>query len=359
MLIFRRTLLREFADIALGVFLVMLAIIIVTQLVRFLGAAASGTVAPEGVLALLGFMAIYYLPILMALTLFVSVLLSLTRSYRDYEMVVWFSSGLSITAWIRPVLTFAVPMAVVIAGLSLFLSPWAFGKSEEYRRQLEAREDVATPTPGIFRESRREDRVYFVGSAAGDGGTVSDIFVSSVQHQQLGVTVAKNGYQETRKNGDRFLVLLHGRRYEGVPGSAAYRITDFERYEVRLQAYEALQVIPQKRGSSTRELLREGTPASLAEFVWRAGLPVSALLLALLAIPLSFVNPRIGRSFNLILALSVYIIYSNSLSIARGLVAEQKISLMLGFWGVHLFMLLLLLLLFYRRLAVISFRIRR
>ncbi|HUL40765.1 MAG TPA: LPS export ABC transporter permease LptF [Burkholderiales bacterium] len=359
-MIFRRVLLREFADVALVLFVVMFAIVIVTQLVRFLGAAASGEVAPEGVLALLGFMALYYLPVLMTLTLFISVLLSLTRSYRDYEMVVWFSSGMSITAWIRPVLTFAIPMVVVIAALSLFLSPWAFDKSEQYRHQLEAREDVATPTPGIFRESKHADRVYFVGSAAGAGNTVSDIFVSSVQHQQLGIMVAKSGYQETRKNGDRFLVLMHGTRYEGAPGSAAYKITDFDKYEIRVEPYEANQVVPQKRGATTLELLRENTPASLAEFVWRAGLPVSALLLVLLAIPLSFVNPRVGRSFNLILALAVYMVYSNSLSIARGLVAQQKIGLELGFWGVHAFMLLLLLALFYRRLAMFSlFRIAR
>ncbi len=353
-MIFRRALLREFADLALAVFVVMFAIIIVTQLVRFLGAAASGTVAPEGVIALLGFMAIYYLPVLMALTLFISVLLSLTRSYRDSEMIVWFSSGISITAWIRPVLAFAVPLVAIIAVLSLFLSPWAFGKSEQYRRQLEARDDVATPTPGVFRESKQADRVYFVGSAAGEGDTVSDIFVSSVQNQQLGIMVAKNGYQETRENGDRFLVLLHGRRYEGPPGSPEYKITDFDKYDIRVEPYEAKQEVPQGRGTSTLDLLREGSPASLAEFVWRAGLPVSALLLALLAIPLSFVNPRVGRSFNLILALAAYMVYSNSLSIARGLVAQQKISLMLGFWGVHVFMLVLLLLLFYRRLAVFS-----
>ena len=351
-MIFRRSLLREFAHVALAVFVVMFAIIIVTQLVRFLGAAASGTVAPEGVVALLGFMAIYLLPVLMALTLFISVLVSLTRSYRDSEMIVWFSSGISITAWVRPVLTFAVPIVAIIAILSLFLSPWAFGKSEQYRRQLEARDDIATPTPGVFRESKQADRVYFVGSAAGEGDTVSDIFVSSVQNQQLGIMVAKNGYQETRENGDRFLVLLHGQRYEGPPGSPEYKITDFDKYDIRIEPYEATKQVPQGRGTSTLDLLREGSPASLAEFVWRAGLPVSALLLALLAIPLSFVNPRVGRSFNLILALAVYMVYSNSLSIARGLVAQQKISLTLGFWGVHVFMLLLLLLLFYRRLKL-------
>ncbi|MGH8349544.1 MAG: LptF/LptG family permease, partial [Pseudomonas sp.] len=102
----------------------------------------------------------------------------------------------------------------------------------------------------------------------------------------------------------------------------------------------------------TLVLLREGSAPSLAEFVWRAGLPISALILALLAVPLSFVNPRVGRSFNLILALTVYMLYSNSLSIARGLVAQQKISLTLGFWGVHIFMLAILALLFYKRLSV-------
>ena len=358
-MIFRRALLREFADLSLAVFVVMFAIIIVTQLVRFLGAAASGVVAPEGVIALLGFRAIYYLPVLLTLTLFISVLLSLTRSYRDSEMIVWLSSGISITSWIRPVLMFAVPLVIIIAVLSLFLSPWAFGKSEEYRRQMEATDEVATPTPGVFRESRQAERVYFVGSAAGEGNTVSDIFVSSVEHQQLDILMAKNGYQETRENGDRFLVLLHGRRYEGLPGSPDYKIADFDKYEIRIEPYEAKQVAPQRRGTPTLHLLREGSPASLAEFVWRAGLPLSALLLALLAIPLSFVNPRVGRSFNLILALAVYIVYSNSLSIARGLVAQQKINLTLGFWGVHVFMLLLLLLLFYRRLAVFSlFRIK-
>lgn len=351
-MIFRRVLLREFADIALAVFVILLAIVLVTQLVRFLGAAASGIVAPEGVIALLGFRAIYYLPVLVALTLFVAVLLSLTRSYRDSEMIVWFSSGIGITAWIRPVTLFAVPMVAVIAVLSLFLSPWAFDRGEDYRYQLDSRDDVATATPGVFRESKQADRVYFVGSAAGEGNTVADIFVSSVQHQQIGTMVAKNGYQETRANGDRFLVLLHGQRYEGPPGSPEYKVTDFEKYEMRIEPYEAKREMPQGRATSTLDLLRQRTPASLAEFVWRAGLPISALILALLAVPLSFVNPRIGRSFNLILALAIYMVYSNSLSIARGLVAQQKIGVTLGFWGVHIFMLAVLALLFYKRLSV-------
>ena len=128
MQIFRQSLVREFAATAVAAFVVLLGITITTQLVRFLGLAAGGSITFSGVFALLAFTSFSYLPVLLSLTLFIAVLMSLTRCYRDSEMIVWFSSGLSLTAWIRPVLSFAVPIVIVIALLSLLLSPWAITK---------------------------------------------------------------------------------------------------------------------------------------------------------------------------------------------------------------------------------------
>ena len=105
-MIFRRTLLREFAITAVGVFLVLVGITLTTQFIRYLGQAAAGTLAVDAVVAMLSFSALGYFPVLLSLTLFVSVLMTLTRSYRDSEMVVWFSSGMSLYAWVRPVLVF-------------------------------------------------------------------------------------------------------------------------------------------------------------------------------------------------------------------------------------------------------------
>ena len=79
------------------------------------------------------------------------------------------------------------------------------------------------------------------------------------------------------------------------------------------------------------------------------------MLLALLAIPLSYVNPRAGRSLNLVLAILVYMIYNNVLSIAQAWVAQQKIGLAAGLWGVHLIMLVILAALFARRMTLFSF----
>jgi len=352
--IFRNSLLREIASSALGVFLVLLAITLTTRLIRFLGQAASGTLAGEAVLAMLGFTALGSLAVLLSLTLFIAVLMTLTRSYRDSEMIVWFSSGVSLLAWVRPVLTFAVPVVVTIAGLSLALSPWAASMTEELRVQLDSRDEVAGVAPGVFRESRQNERVFFVEHIDGEEGVVANIFVRSLQHQREGVMVARRGHQETAPNGDRFLVLLDGRRYEGTPGTAEYRVTRFERYAMRIEAYEAKRDQPTVKSMDTLELLQLRSPSAMGELAWRVGVPVSALVLSLLAIPLAFVSPRGGRWLNLVFALLVYMTYSNCLSVAQAWIAQERIGVTAGLWGVHLVMLLVLVVMFVRRIAVFS-----
>jgi lipopolysaccharide export system permease protein len=350
--IFQRSLLREFGQLALAVFATLFAITLTTQLIRFLGQAAGGKVQTESVLALLGFSALNYLPVLLSLTLFVTVLMTLSRSYRDSEMVIWFGSGLSLTAWIRPVLVFAAPLVLLIAALSLFLSPWAIDKSEDYRRQMETRDDASRVAPGIFREAGSADRVFFVEAVAGDETNVQNVFIAQMRQGKLAIMTSKRGYREAAPNGDRFVVLLNGRRYDGTPGTPEYKVMDFERYAIRVETRD-----PQGEQSSTKALptfalLRDRTNGNLAELLWRIGLPLSALTLALLAIPLSFVNPRASRSMNLIFALLTYMVYSNLISIAQAWVSQGRLSFTTGWWVVHAAMFLVLVLMFYRRLRV-------
>lgn len=353
-MIFRRSLMREFGALALAVFSVLFAITLTTQLIRFLGQAASGAIASDGVLALLVFTTLSGLPVLLSLTLFISVLMTITRSYGDSEMIVWFSSGVSLVAWIRPVLMFALPLVFTIALLSLLLSPWAAAKRADFKQQLESRDDVSAVAPGVFKESRSSQRVFFIERFDSVENRLANIFVHSVRGDEIATTVAERGYQQTVDNGDRYLVLLNGRHYQGPPGSPEYRITDFERYSIRIEDVAAERDLPSTKSMTTASLLREPTITGLAELSWRIGLPLSALILSMLAIPFAFVNPRAGRSLNLILALLVFMTYSNFLSIAQAWVAQQKIDPWTGLWGVHVTMLAVLLLLFYRRLSAYS-----
>ena len=349
-MIFSRSLMREFGQVAMTVGAVLLAITFTTQIIRLLGKAAGGSLPADAVMIMLGFGALNYLPVVISLTLFIAVLLTLSRCYRDSEMVVWFANGKSLVDFIRPVMLFALPLVLAVGGLSLFLSPWALKQSAEYANRLDARSDVSRISSGVFRESKNADRVFFVESVDLQSNRIENIFVQSVQHQKLGVIVAEKGYQETHENGDKFIVLQNGRRYEGTPGQADYRIVDFERYAMRIESQAKQTGTPSAKTMSPQDILKEPTPERFAELHWRIGLPVSVLILSLLAIPLSYVNPRAGRSANLILALLIYMTYSNLMSIAQAWVAQGKLSPLIGLWPIHAFMALTLLAMFYHRL---------
>ena len=357
-MIFLRTLLREFATLATAVFLSLFLIAITTRLIRLLGHAAGGKIPSDAVVAFLGFSALGVLPVLLSLTLFITVLLALNRAWRDSEMVIWFSSGLSLAAWLRPVLIFAAPLVFVIALLSLVISPWSAQMAEQYRSRLDSRDDISRVEAGTFGESRSKDRVFFVESVAGDKSSVQNVFVSSVQHRRTGVMMSERGFTEYAPNGDRFLVMLSGRRYEGVPGDADFSVAEYDRYATRIQAKEGDEPEATQKSLSTLGLVENPTRVNLGELLWRVGVPLSALILALLAVPLSFVNPRAGRSINLLFALLTYMVYSNLLSISQARVAQGKLAFSTGWWLVHVLMGLVLMALFAQRLSP-YWRLRR
>jgi lipopolysaccharide export system permease protein len=354
--VFDRALVREFATTGFFVFSILLAIIVLTQLIRLLGESVGGSLPVEAVLVLLGFSALNYLPILLSISLFLSVLLTLTRSYSDSEMVVWFSAGMGLTRWVRPVMWYAFPVVAVIAVLSLVLTPWAMSKVDDIRLKLESRDDVAVAAPGTFRESRQADRVFFLETVAPGNNQVGNIFVQSVQQGKVGTIVARQGLQEIAANGDKFIVLLNGKRHEGTPGQLDYKIVEFERYAMRVETVESKVKPTNPKAYSTLYLLENRDSWNMSELNWRLGLPVSALLLSFLAIPFSYVNPRAGRSLNMISALILYMLYNNLMSVINNWVGQGKVSASTGLLGIHVVMIALVLALFYYRVSVFSFK---
>ena len=352
-MIFKRSLLQELYSTALATFLVLVGIVLAQRIAYYLGFAARGSLASDAINALLGFSMLKFLPMLLSLTIFLSVLLTLTRWHRNSEMVVWFSSGMGLAAWVRPVLAFALPLIAVIALLSLFVAPWATERGVEFREQLASRDELAAISPGVFKESSHADRVFFVESFNELGSTVRNVFVQSFQHQKLGIMVAQSGHRTIENNGDTFLIMENGRRYEGKQDTPEFSITEFERYAIRIEPNEVKHDPPTAKSKSTELLFGTRNSENIAELQWRMAMPISALVLVLLAIPLSFVDPRAGRSANLIMALLVFIIYNNMLSIMQAWVAQEKISPVVGLWPIHAALLALAAYLFYRRLFLL------
>lgn len=354
-MIFQRALRRDLLSTAGAVFTTLFTITITVMLIRILGQAAGGKVASADVVALIGFSALNYLPIILNLAGFMSVLLVVTRSYQDSEMVVWFASGLSLSRWIAPVLMFGLPIVIMTALLSFFLTPWSNQQSSVYKERYANREDIARVSPGKFQESSSSNRVFFVEGVAGDATKVKNIFVSSVRNGKTSVVVAKEGTIEIDSAGDKFLVMHQGRRYDGVPTQSDFQLMEFDRYGV-LMASKSAAVVgdTSARALSTWELLRTRNNFNDSELLWRVSLPLMGILLMLLAIPLGFVNPRGGRSANLLIALFLFVFYSNMLGYVQAMVVQSRSSFMLAWWPVHLVALLVVVIFFSWRLKVNS-----
>ena len=350
-MIFRRSLVRELTLTAIGLFVVLLGILFTNLVIRLLARAAGGTVAPDGVMALIGFNALFYLNILLTVALFLTVLLTLTRWYRDSEMIVWFASGQSLSAWLKPILLFAAPFLVAIVALSLFLSPWAERRKHEFERQLESRDEISLIAPGLFREFNRAKLVVFVESVNTFDGTIRNVYLQSTDETKDETTVARIGRLEEQPNGDRFLVLEDGRRYERKPGTLEYRVIEFEKLGRRIEPAEARALPTSRRSIPTETLFTSDGRLEQSELFWRISVPVLALMLTLLAIPLGQVNPRMGRSFNLLAAAFLYMIYTNGLNVVQSLIAQGKLDFWVGLIVPHAIAALTVFMLFRHRMA--------
>ncbi|MEO6354518.1 MAG: LPS export ABC transporter permease LptF [Oxalobacteraceae bacterium] len=354
-MIFQRALQRELVSTAGAVFTTLFTITLTVMLIRILGQAAGGRVASADVVQLIGFSALNYLPIILILTGFITVQLVISRSYQDSEMVVWFASGVSLTRWIRPILGFGIPIILLTAALSFVVTPWANGQSAEFKERFEKREDISRVSPGKFQESASADRIFFVEGLSGDVSKVQNVFVNTIKDGRNSIVVAKEGTIEIDGRGDKFLVMRKGRRYEGIPSEPDFRLMEFERYGV-LVTENSQAVVGDKNARSLpiHALLADRTVYNMGEVLWRVSLPLMGILLMLLAVPLSFVNPRAGRSANLIIALLLFTTYSNMVSYFQAAVVQSKLPFWVAWWPVHLVAVLLIVAMFFWRLNVNS-----
>ena len=310
-----------------GATLVVLATVVMTiMLIRVLGQASKGSVSPSDVLMVMGFTVLSQLSTILALSLFVSIVGTLSRMYRDSEMVIWMSAGRGLAALLGPLLRFSWPVLAAVAVLSLGVWPWANGQIADMKTRYERRGDLERVAPGQFQESARGNRVFFIDKDTPDAATANNVFVTATDNGQEVITSARSGRLATLGD-DRFVILNDGQRLESSTGKPGLKISDFKELGNRLAngslaAHDETPV----RSRSTLQLLREPTRIHQAELAWRVGLALAAFNFVVMALALSSVNPRAGRSGNLVFALFAFIVYYNLLNLGQGWILSGKVG---------------------------------
>ena len=325
-MLFHSTIRKELAR-SFGASLVVLVTIVMTMtLIRTLSLASRGSVNPEEVMMVMGYTVLGYLPTILTLSLFIAIVGTLSRMYRDSEMVIWFSAGRGLSALVRPLFGFAWPVLLVTALMALVVWPWANQQTQDLKDRYGRRGDLERVAPGQFQESASGRRVFFLDKDTPDNKSGKNIFISTIDRDKETVTSARSGRVEFIDD-DQFLLLSNGQRLENSLKGDGLRISEFELHGTRVRENALLpgEDTPAKTRSSMF-LLRNPTPVNLGELAWRVGLALAGLNFVLLAITVSSVNPRVGRSGNLVFALFAFVVYYNLLNVGQSWIASQRVA---------------------------------
>ena len=325
-MLFHSSIRKELARSFVATLIVLVTVVMTMTLIRTLGMASRGSFNPADVMLVMGYNVLAFLPNIMTMSLFMAVVATLSRLYRDSEMVIWFSSGVSLTRLLPPLLRFAWPILLAIGLLSLVVLPWSNQQVEDMRSRYENRGDLERVEPGRFQESAGGSRVFFIEKNLLNQQVASNVFIATTEGGKETVTSARSGRVQFIGE-DRFLILGNGQRLESSLDKPDIRLLEFAQYGIRVSESPlgAANELPLNT-RSTLDLLRQPTPPNLGELFWRLGFVLAAAVLLVVALAATRVNPRLGRSWNLFFSLFAFQVYLNMLNLGQVWISGSRIG---------------------------------
>ncbi len=345
-MIILRYLTREVLQTTFAVTSVLLVIIMSGRFIKYLAEAAAGKMDPDVLLAIMFYRLPGFVELILPLGFFVSILLAYGRLYTDSEMTVLFSCGVSRRKLIAWTYLPATLVALLIAGLSLWLTPLGLYEAEKILEQQKSRNDFETMQPARFQLSRQKNLVSYAESITDDQARLESFFMAnmgvSAEEPLMTLRAETAEYLQANDIEGRYLMLKNGVRHEGRPGDKNYRVTEFEEFsqyvdppsEIVLTRNEA-NLLP------TGELLGSSLPDHQAAFQWRLSSPLVVMIITLIGVLFSHTNPRRGRYAMLFPAILLYLIYLVLLNAVRGAIEEQRFSPVIGLWSIHFIFIVL------------------
>jgi lipopolysaccharide export system permease protein len=340
---------REVAQSWLGVTGVLLIILVSNQLAAVLGQAAERGYPRTVITGLIGLTTVQNLTVLIPVGLLLGIVLALGRLYHESEMAAIRACGVGSSRLLRPIAVLAVVVVGLLAWLSLQAAPQAYSRAQEIRREALRQAQFGMLEAGKFHTFAGSDAVFYAEAADADG-TFRRVFLQRRVLDRVEVAIAERAQHTVEEGGNvHVLVLYDGERYEGVPGQAVMRRVRFAEHGFPVRVADPVTGPSRIEARTTAQLLAASDAASAAELQWRISLPLMAIVLTILAVPLAELKPRQGRYGRIGLAILVYFVYSNLVSAARTWVEKGTLDPAVGLWWTHATVLAIALYLLYRQ----------
>ena len=331
-----RYLVRETLKSQLAILFILLLIFFCQKLVRILGAAVDGEIPTNLVLTLLGLGVPEMAQLILPLSLFLAILMTLGRLYTESEITVMHACGLGKGLLVKAAMILMLMTSLVAAVNVIWLGPWSSRYQDEVTQNAKANPGAAALAAGQFQTSSDGNTVLFVEDVKGN--TFGNVFLAQLRpkgNARPSVVLADSGHMEQRKDGSQVVTLDRGTRFEGTALLRDFRITDFVNYQAVVGYKEATLAPNDADQADLLTLINTKTPQFQAELHWRLTLVFSVLIMALMVVPLSVVNPRQGRVLSMLPAMLLYLIFFLLQSSLRSNAAKGRFDPAIWMWTVN------------------------
>lgn len=349
MIIFRY-LLKEVFKTKLAVFFILMTIFISNKFVRVLDDASEGGIPGHLVMIFIGLKIPDLAGMILPLSLFLGILLSYGRIYADSEMSVLHACGISEWYVVRVTLVLSFITAIVTGVFTLYLSPLAADYEAHIKQELAADSGLSALTAGRFQNTGNEKAVVFIHNKNNDNKTLEKVFVAELPTEtpseqnrkkviNASIVYAKQGQIIEDETGSQRLILSEGQRYQHDSENNEFREVTFGKYHIEIQEQKVSHKRRKLDALSTLELMQDRSVENQVEFQWRIAFPLTCLIITLIAVPFSKVNPRQGKFAKLLPALLLFLSYFLLLTATRSALESERFPTSLGLWPIHITML--------------------
>ncbi len=332
-----RYLVRETLKSQLAILFILFLIFFCQKMVRILGAAVEGDIPTNLVLSLLGLGVPEMAQLILPLSLFLGLLMTLGQLYTESEITVMHACGLSKAVLIKAAMILALFTGVVAMVNSMWLGPWSSRHQDEVLAEAKANPGMAALAQGQFKQATDGNSVLFIESV--DGSSFKDVFLAQIRpkgNARPSVIVADSGHLSLRYDGSQVVTLNTGTRFEGTAMLRDFRITDFQDYQA-IVGHQTVALNPDDASQmDMKTLWQSDKPNARAELHWRITLVLTVFIMALMVVPLSVVNPRQGRVLSMLPAMLLYLVFFLLQTSLKSNAAKGKIDPMIWMWLVNL-----------------------
>ena len=348
-------LLRNLVTLFLVIIFILGLVVFGNQFVLMVQESIERGIPIQELMPLVSFNMIRDVPLILTLSLFLAIVITISRLYKNSEAIVMNSLGLGDKHFIVFIQPLVIASFLIIFFLTIYAVPWAKQQKNIMEEETRNASEFSFITEGEFEQFKQGEIVFYTSKSKTldtvGAQNMEEIFIYASDNGKPVIVLASEAikYIDPQSNSI-YLRLKDGVRYQGIPSNKNKNILNFDLYDLEIVSGElqkSVAIYSKIEGKSTLELLKQGGVLANAELQWRISQPITVLILSVIGVFLGKASPRSGKGINLLIGVVVFMIYYNSLLAAKSAIELGQINSILGLWVVH-FLVILLLILFYK-----------